>query len=152
MKARYWFYKWNQFFYSAHIEESYEAISKAKEMADKQNIDDTVLCANIYWAYALSHKRKSTIQHAIEDYEEGLLKYPDSTILNVGLKLHQAHTYLRKEPEKSCEICRSILENIKEDDCPYHEILQTRTDIVMSEFYACHHVNAREYRGSKNQL
>lgn len=142
LKVRHLFYKWSQFFYSAHIEESYEVISKAKEMVDGQNIDDAVLCANIYWAYALSHKRKSTIGQAIEDYKEGLQKYPDSTILNVGLKLHQAHTYLRKEPEKCCEICRSILANMKEDDCPYHEILQTRVDIVMSEFYACRYTQA----------
>ena len=142
LKARYLFYKWNQFFYSANIEESYETISKAKDMVDEKNIDDMVLCANIYWAYALSHKRKSTIGQAIEDYKEGLLKYPNSTILNVGLKLHQAHTYLRKEPEKSCKICRSILSNMKEDDCPYHEILQTRIDIVMSEFYASQYTQA----------
>lgn len=95
-----------------------------------------MLCTNIYWAYALSHKRKTTIEQAIEDYKDGLKKYPDSTILNVGLKLHQAHTYLRKQPEKACEICESIMENMKADDCPYHEILQTRIDIVMSKFYA----------------
>lgn len=152
LKARYLFYKWNQSFYSAHIEESYEAISEAKEMVDEQNIDDAVLCANIYWAYALSHKRKSTIGQAIEDYKEGLLKYPDSTILTVGLKLHQAHTYLRKEPEKSCEICRSILANMKEDDCPYHEILQTRIDIVMSEFYSGQYAQALKDCGEVLQI
>lgn len=135
LKARLQFYKWNQFFYGADIEESYSAISEAKEIIDEKNIDDKTLCANIYWAYALSHKRKTSIKQAIEDYKKGLEKYPDSTILNVGLKLHQAHTFLRKQPQKSCEICESILKNLKEDDCPYHEILQTRVDIVMSKFY-----------------
>lgn len=144
LKARYLFYKWNQSFYGADIEESYGTISEAKKIVDERNIDDTVLCTNIYWAYALSHKRKTTIEQAIEDYKEGLKKYPDSTILNVGLKLHQAHTYLRKQPEKACEICKSILENMKADDCPYHEILQTRIDIVMSTFYAGLYAQALE--------
>lgn len=136
LKARYLFYKWNQFFYGADIGKSYGVILEAKTIVDEKNIDDIVLCSNIYWAYALSHKRKTTIQQAIEDYKDGLKKYPNSTILNVGLKLHQAHTYLRKYPQKSCEICESILDDLKTDDCPYHEILQIRIDIVMSQFYA----------------
>lgn len=142
LKARLLFYKWNQFFYGADIEESYSAISEAKEIIDEKNIDDTMLCANIYWAYALSHKRKTSIKQAIEDYKKALEKYPNSTLLNVGLKLHQAHTYLRKQPEKSCEICEGILKNLKEDDCPYHEILQIRIDIVMSKFYARQYAQA----------
>ena len=144
LRARLLFYKWNQFFYGADIEESYSVISEAKEIIDEKNIDDAALCANIYWAYALSHKRKTSIQQAIEDYEEGLKKYPESTILNVGLKLHQAHTFLRKQPEKSCEICEGVLEDLKEDDCPYHEILQIRVDIVMSKFYAGQYTDALE--------
>lgn len=142
LKARLLFYKWNQFFYGADIEESYSVISEAKEIIDEKDIDDITLCTNIYWAYALSHKRKTSIKHAIKDYKKGLEKYPDSTILNVGLKLHQAHTFLRKQPEKSCEICEGILKNLKEDDCPYHEILQTRVDIVMSKFYARQYAQA----------
>ena len=144
LRVRLLFYKWNQFFYGADIEESYSVISEAKEIIDEKNIDDAALCANIYWAYALSHKRKTSIQQAIEDYEEGLKKYPESTILNVGLKLHQAHTFLRKQPEKSCEICEGVLEDLKEDDCPYHEILQIRVDIVMSKFYAGQYTDALE--------
>lgn len=136
LRARYLFYEWNRLFYGADIENSYNFIAEAKKIVDDKGVDDTVLCANIYWAYALSHKRKTTIEQAIEDYKEGLKKYPDSTILNVGLGLHQAHTYLRKQPEKSQKICEELLENLKEDDCPYHEILQTRIDIIMSKFYA----------------
>ena len=136
MKARLLFYKWNQFFYGAEIEKSYSAILDAKEIVDTNNLEDTVLCASIYWAYALSHKRKTSIEQAIQDYKAGLEKYPNSTILNVGLKLHQAHTFLRIQPTKSCKICEELLEDLKEDDCPYHEILQIRVDIVMSKFYA----------------
>ena len=144
LKARYLFYRWNQLFYGADIEGSYRIIVEAKGIVDEKNIDDTVLGANIYWAYALSHKRKTSIEQAIEDYKNGLERYPDSTILNVGLGLHQAHTYLRKQPEKAQEICKNILENMKEDDCPYHEILQTRIDIVMSKFYAGQYEKAME--------
>lgn len=144
MKARLLFYKWNQFFYGAEIEKSYSAILDAKEIVDTNNIEDTVLCASIYWAYALSHKRKTSIEHAIQDYNAGLEKYPNSTILNVGLKLHQAHAFLRIQPEKSCKICEEILEDLKEDDCPYHEILQIRVDIVMSKFYARQYADALE--------
>lgn len=144
LKVCFLFYKWNQFFYGAEIEKSYRAILEAKEIVDTSNIEDMALCASIYWAYALSHKRITSIEQAIQDYEEGLEKYPDSTILNVGLKLHQAHTFLRKQPEKSCEICEGVLENLKEDDCPYHEILQIRVDIVMSKFYAGQYTDALE--------
>ena len=144
MKARLLFYNWNQFFYGAEIEKSYSVILDAKEIVDTNNIEDTVLCANIYWAYALSHKRKTSIEQAIRDYKEGLEKYPESTILNVGLKLHQAHTFLRIQPEKSCKICEEVLEDLKEDDCPYHEILQIRVDIVMSKFYAGQYADALE--------
>lgn len=144
LKVRYLFYEWNKLFYGADIENSYILIIEAKKIIDEKNIDDIVLCANIYWAYALSHKRKSTIEQGIKDYEEGLKKYPDSTILNVGLGLHRAHTYLRKQPQKSQKICEDILKNIKEDDCPYHEILQVRVDIVMSKFYTRHYAEAME--------
>lgn len=92
----------------------------------------------------MSHKRKTSIEQAILDYKAGLEKYPNSTILNVGLKLHMAHTFLRIQPEKSCKICEEILEDLKEDDCPYHEILQIRVDIVMSKFYAGQYADALE--------
>lgn len=36
LRARYLFYKWNQFFYGADIEESYGAISEAKKIVDKK--------------------------------------------------------------------------------------------------------------------
>ena len=144
LKARYLFYRWNQLFYGANIEDSYRIIVEAKRIVDEKNIGDTILSANIYWAYALSHKRKTSIEQAIEDYKDGLKKYPDSTILRVGLGLHQAHIYIRKQPEKSQKICESILANMKEDDCPYHEILQTRIDIVMSKFYAKQYEKAME--------
>lgn len=136
LRARYLFYEWNKSFYGADIENAYNFIVEAKKIVDEKNIDDVVLCANIYWAYALSHKRKSSIVHAIKDFEEGLKKYPNSTILNIGFGLHCAHTYLRLHPEKSEKICEELLDNIKEDDCSYHEILQTRIDIVMYQFYS----------------
>lgn len=136
LRARFLFYKWNKLFYNGDIEESYNIIIEAKNIVDTKSIDDKILCANIYWAYALSHKRKTSINQAIQDYKMALEKYPDSSILKIGLNLHEAHTYLRKEPAKTIEICENLLMSINQDTCPYHEVLQIRIDIVMAKFYS----------------
>lgn len=135
LKAKYLFYKWNRLFYNANIEESYNEIIKAKKIVDGGKVSDKTLCANIYWSYALSHKRKTSIEQAIEDYKTGLKKYPDSVMLKIGLNLHEAHTYLRKNPSKVIKICENLLNDIKGEDCPYNEILQIRVDIIMAKFY-----------------
>ncbi len=135
LKAKFLFYKWNKLFYGAEIEESYKVINKAKQIIEKINCNDTILCGNIHWAYALSHKRITSIEQAIKDYENSLKKYPESTILKIGLSLHKAHTYLRKQPDTARSICQNLLESIKNKDCPFHEILQIRIDIIMAEFY-----------------
>lgn len=136
LKAKYLFYKWNKLFYGAEIEESYKVIAEAKQIIEEIDSDDTALCGNIHWAYALSHKRITSIEQAITDYENSLKKYPESTILKIGLYLHKAHTCLRKQPSVAQEICQNLLEEVMNKDCPFHEILQIRIDIVMAEFYS----------------
>lgn len=136
LRAKFLYYKWNQLFYGAKIQDSYDVIVEAKEIIDKNDSIDSSLCENIHWAYALSHKRKSTIHQAVKDYNDSLKQYPESTILQVGLCLHQAHIYLRKEPRKTADICQKLLENVASKNCPFHETLQIRIDIVMAEFYS----------------
>lgn len=137
LKAKLLFYKWNKFFYGAEIEESYKVIEEAKQIIEEIDSDDTDnLSGNIHWAYALSHKRKSSLAQAIIDYENSLKKYPQSAILKIGLYLHKAHAYLRKQPVVAQKICQNLLEDVRNKDCPFHEILQIRIDIVMAGFYS----------------
>ena len=88
------------------------------------------------WAYALSHKRKTSIQQAILDLEQSLKKYPNNALLKISLVLHQAHINLRNNPSNTEELCKKLLQDIEGMECPYHEYLQIHVDILIAEFYA----------------
>ena len=135
LRARYCFYEWNRLFYSANIDQSFQVISEAKEIIQKKDTEDK-LSANILWAYALSHKRKTSIQQAILDLEQSLKKYPNNALLKISLVLHQAHINLRNNPSNTEELCKKLLQDIEGMECPYHEYLQIHVDILIAEFYA----------------
>ena len=137
-------YLWVQWyidFYSGNIEQSFQTISQAKDIIS-EGIFEEQLCGQIYWSYGLSHKRLTTLQEGIEDFKEGLLKYPNSILLKYAVDVHEAHQFLRTDPLRTNKMCQILVALIENTDCFYNEIIQVRVDIAMSAFYSGNYKNA----------
>ncbi len=134
-KLWYLWLKWYVNFYTGQIAESFQTISAAKSIVDNGRFEEQ-LCGQIYWAYGLSHKRLTTLEQGICDFKEGLGKYPGSILLKYAVDGHEAHQYLRSDPQKTNVMCRKLVSLIENTDCFYNEVLQARVDVAMSAFYS----------------
>jgi len=133
-RCSYLFYKWTNAFYSGRIEDSYVIITEAMHLIECNTVEQK-LCAEIWWAYALSHKRKTNIDTAIDDYRKACELFPEQLLPQIGLTLHKAHKFLRIKPQKTYSMCADLLEKLSGSNCSYHEILQVEIDMTMALFY-----------------
>ena len=141
IKLWYLWLKWYVDFYTGQIELSFQTISTAKAIVDEGRFEEQI-CGQIYWSYGLSHKRLTTLEQGIQDFKEGLNKYPGSILLKYAVDGHEAHQHLRSDPKKTNDMCRKLVSLIENTDCFYNEVLQVRVDIAMSAFYAGEYENA----------
>ena len=133
-RCSYLFYKWTNAFYSGRIEDSYEIITEAMHLIECNAVEQS-LCAEIWWAYALSHKRKTNIDTAIDDYRKACELFPEQPLPQIGLTLHKAHKFLRINPQKTYIMCADLLKKLSRCNCSYHETLQVEIDMTMALFY-----------------
>lgn len=136
--VRVWFLwiKWYIDFYSGEIKQSYRTILEAKTAIDEASQFDDQLCGQVYWSYGLSHKRLTTLQQGISDFKEGLEKYPDCILLTNAVTVHEAHQFLRTDPQKTYQMCSELVKLIENTDCFYNEVIQARVDMAMAAFYS----------------
>ncbi len=137
-------YLWIQWyieFYSGNIKESFKIILKAIDIVHSESLDEQ-LCGQIYWSYGLSHKRLTTLQQGIDDFKEGLMRYPKCILLKNAVIVHEAHQFLRTDPLKTNAMCQELVDLIENTDCFYNEVIQARVDVAMSAFYSGNYKSA----------
>lgn len=128
--------QWYFEFYTGKIQDSLNTITQAKQQIDFDNNIDDILGGQIYWAYGLSHKRVTTLAQGIADMKNGMKKYPGSILLKSSICLHEAHSYLRQDPQKTFQMCSDLIKIVENSTCYFNEILQVRVDAAMAAFYA----------------